>query len=123
MRNIQTIDAVYGMLRRLNKTIVRNYAYSDIRYDLEQTENNLYSINEIDIMDTSQTLRDGLYDPKKSRLIKKTLCMNSLDNIYWILYSMCNALDNLDYCNGHYDAFNHNTNRIKEIKQIESKTI
>ena len=96
-----SLSDVQGMLKRLNTTVVRNYAYSDIRYALEHTETNKYSLNELDIMD-------------KPNHIKRTVVMTNLNNMYWILYAMCNVLDNLDYCNGHYDAFNHRTNKIKK---------
>ena len=72
-------------------------------------------LNEIDIMDEPTTLRDGLYMTQQTR-IKRTVCMTNLANMYAVLYAMCSALDNLDYCNGHYDTFNHRTNKIKEIE-------
>ena len=95
---VTTLKAVQGMLDRLNKTLVFDgfFNISDIRYRLEHTEGNLYSINQIDI--------DG-----NKEIVLKTLVMDKLENLYWVLYCMCNTLDNLTYTNGHYNNIKYDS--------------
>jgi hypothetical protein len=96
-----TLSDIEGMIKRLNNTIVKDgFGASDIRYSLEHTQGKLYSINEIDIMDALP--KGERIKPIGQTPIKKTLCMNTLDNIYSILYAMCNTLDNLRYMDGRY---------------------
>lgn len=79
---MHSLNDIRGMLKRLNWTINEYHAASDLRYDVEYTQKNLYSINEIDITD---------------KHIIKTLSMGNIDTIYHELYLMCNTIDNLFY--------------------------